>query len=221
MSKIPKYFLHKMKWEKPHKFMQVEDNFIFTTEKNTLYRLPSRDEVYGGDKSVVIVEDADNVGWNVEYLNPKTKEWCTLKGEDEKSWIFSCSKLSYNTTNEFTEIEYESDYGYIKFDILAWLHKCISTAFSLDEDFYYYKVVKFGEVEYNLDRSIGNNASVKSHNQLHLVCERDGDVYNITEELKRYFSKRKLPTATKEIYENIKTGSMSLGEFEIWVRGDN
>lgn len=30
MKRIPDYFLHKMKWEQPHKFMQVEDNYFFS-----------------------------------------------------------------------------------------------------------------------------------------------------------------------------------------------
>lgn len=200
--------------------MQVDDNYIFTTEPNTLYLLPNGDEVYGGDQNVVVVQDIHNVGWDVKYHNPKTKEWCRLYGETEKDWLFSNSNISRDVSEkDFTKICYDSDDGWIEFDILSWLHKNISTSLTVDEDFYYDHVVKFGETEYNLNRSLEDYGTVKSYKEFSVICKLRNDVHVITEDLKRYFSKKKLPVAVNEVYNSIKDGSMSLQDFENWVRG--
>lgn len=221
MERIPDYFLDKMKYAKPHQFMQVERYILMRTHEYVLYKLPDGTEVYGDDQKVIITDyQADLPTYMPQQYNPKTKEWIPCKAKEEKDWLFSASKLSYGIGGEFESICYDSKDGWIQFDVLGWLHKNISTVFSLDEDFYYYGAVKFGETEYIIQSRFDEYASVKNSKELVLVCNRDNAVYNIQEELKRYFSKRKLPTDTKDIYEKIKTGEMSLEDFQNWTRNE-
>ena len=221
MERIPDYFMDKMKYAKPHQFMQVGRFILMRTHEYLLYKLPDDQEVYGGDEQVLITDyEGDLPTYLPKYYNPKTKEWVVCQAAKESDWIFSSSNLEHESKGDFTKICYDSDRGFIEFDVLGWLHKNISTVFSLDEDFYYYGAVKFGETEYEVQRCFDDHASVKNSKELVLVCSRRNDVYNITEDLKRYFSKRKLPTDSKDVFDKIKSGEMQLEDFVVWARNE-
>lgn len=221
MERIPDYFINKMKYSKPHQFMQVGRYILMRTHEYLLYRLPDGTEVYGGDEKVLITDyESELPTFLPEYYNPKTKGWVGCQAAKESDWLFSSSNIEYESKSEFTKTCYDSTDGFIEFDILTWLHKNISTVFSLDEDFYYYGAVKFGETEYEVQRCFDEYGSVKNSKELVIVCKRRNDVYNITEDLKRYFSKRKLPTDSREVFDKIKSGEMQLEEFMIWARNE-
>lgn len=218
MSTIPKYFIEKIKREQPHKWMQVDQTLLLSTHPYVLYKLPDGREVYGNDEKYLVIEPNDQ-SWNVNYFNPLKKEWVYL-GSEEKDWVFCSSDLKRDCYYEFTDIEYTSTNGYIKFDIAQWLHKYISKTLALDEDFYYYGVVKFGAKEFELQRHFEDYATVESSKKLYLVFKKENDVYNVTESLKRYFSKKKMPEDVESIYLKIQNNEMTLEDFELWVRGD-
>lgn len=198
--------------------MQVGNFILMCTQENVLYKLPNGTEVYGDDEKVLIIDtDDESPTFMPEKWNPKTKEWVKCQAKEEKDWLFARSNLEYDLRDkEFESICYDSTDGYIQFDVLGWLHKHISPTFTADEDFYYYGFVFIGEKCYDLSRII-EDVSVKSSRELVLVCHREGQVYNITEELKRFFSKKKLPADVDEVYAKVKGSEMSLEEFKLWV----
>lgn len=218
MSNIPKYFISKIKNENPHKWMQVNQTCLLSTHPYVLYQLPDGSEVYGGNEKYLVIEPSEG-SWAVNFFNPQTKEFEYLKS-DEKDWLFCSSNLKSDCHYEFTEVEYKSSYGYIKFDIAQWLHKYVSKALTVDEDFYFYGVVKFGNKEFELQRKFEDYARVEGSKQLYLVFRRENDVYNVTEELKRYFAKKKMPDDIELIYSKIQNKEMTLEDFELWMRGD-
>lgn len=220
IGQIPKYFLYKIKYAKPHQFMQVNNFILMRTEEKVLYKLPNDEEVYGSDQEIVITDySADLPTYMPKWYNPKTREWVDCITKEEKDWLVSRSNLEYDLRfKEFESICYDSDNGYIQFDVLGWLHKNISPAFYVNEDFYYYGHVFIGETCYDLSRIIEDDASVKSSKELVLVCRREGNTYNITEELKRYFAKKKPPIDVDTIFNKVKNGEMTLQEFQNWVR---
>ena len=218
MSNIPQYFINKIKNEKPHKWMQVDKTLLLSTHPYVLYQLPNGKEVYGGNEKYLVIEPSES-SWAVNYFNPQTKEFEYLISDD-KDWVFCSGDLKRDCRQEFTEIEYTSSAGYIKFDIIQWLHKYVSKGLTIDEDFYFYGVVKFGNKEFELQRRFEDYARVEGSKQLYLVFKRENDVYNVTEELKRYFAKKKMPDDIESIYSKIKNGEMTIEDFELWVRGD-
>jgi len=218
VSNIPEYFINKIKNEKPHKWMQVNQTLLMSTHPYVLYQLPDGTEVYGNSEKHLVIEPNDK-SWTVNFFNPKTKEFEYLTSE-EKDWVFCSSDLTRDCHYEFTEVEYTSTNGYIKFDIAQWLHKHVSKTLTLDEDFYFYGVVKLGNKEFELQRYFENYASVEGRKQLYLVFKRENDVYNVTEELKRYFAKKKMPDDIEIVYSKIQKNEMTIEDFELWVRGD-
>src|SRR5574343_1721322 len=89
MSIIPKSFIDKIKNEKPHKWMQVNQTIIVSTHPYVLYQLPNGTEVYGSSEKYLIVEPNDK-SWTVNFFNPQTKEFEHLTSE-EKDWVFCSS----------------------------------------------------------------------------------------------------------------------------------
>lgn len=111
MSNIPKYFINKIKNEKPHRWMQVDKTLLLSTHSYVLYQLPDGREVYGGNDKYLVIEPNEG-NWPVNYFNPLTKQFEYLTSE-EKDWVFSSSDLKRDCNQEFTEVEYTSSNGYI------------------------------------------------------------------------------------------------------------
>lgn len=220
-EQIPKYFLYKMKYAKPYQFMQMNNFILMKPQDQVLYKLPDGSVVYGGDVEVIITDySSDYSTYFPEWYNPKTKVWTECCPESGKDWLFAKSNIDYSLHDKkFESICYDSDDGYIQFDLIKWLHKNISPTFQINEDFYYYGHVFIGESCYDLSRCLEGYGEVKNSVELVVVCSKDNDVYNITQNLLRFFEKKKLPDNCKSVFNKIKDGQLTLEDFVVWVKG--